>query len=282
MRTIIYLLFTITILGFTSKKELKKAKKQLEGFQFIPTSETNEFSGFFISTTEVSNLQYNKFFKSIDKNSANFQTAKRDSMKWKEHLAFYKGWIKHYSTNSKFDKYPVVNISHDAALLYCEWLTKTHNNQFPENKMTFSLPTRKEWITAAKAGKNDANYPWGYDLLTNEKGENMANYHYPMNELMSYNKKTKSFEPVTAKIKYPLNRVSENATITAPVYAYWPNKYGLYQMSGNVAEMILEEGVAMGGGWLSGGYDIRTTSEETYEEADPTIGFRVIAKPVNS
>ena len=31
-------------------------------------------------------------------------------------------------------------------------------------------------------------------------------------------------------------KLNDNAVITAPVYAYWPNDYGLYNMAGNVSE----------------------------------------------
>ena len=30
------------------------------------------------------------------------------------------------------------------------------------------------------------------------------------------------------------------ADITAPVYMYWPNDYGLYNMAGNVSEWVLD------------------------------------------
>ena len=33
-------------------------------------------------------------------------------------------------------------------------------------------------------------------------------------------------------------RLNDNADVTAPVDSYWPNGYGLYNMSGNVEEMV--------------------------------------------
>ena len=32
--------------------------------------------------------------------------------------------------------------------------------------------------------------------------------------------------------------LNDNAAITAPVYSYWPNDYGLYCMAGNVNEWV--------------------------------------------
>jgi gliding motility-associated lipoprotein GldJ len=34
--------------------------------------------------------------------------------------------------------------------------------------------------------------------------------------------------------------LNDAADITAPVYSYWPNDYGLYNMAGNVAEWVLD------------------------------------------
>ena len=56
-----------------------------------------------------------------------------------------------------------------------------------------------------------------------------------------------------------------------------PNNYGLYNMSGNVAEMVYERGIAYGGSYLDPGYDIRIDSEKPYDAPSPLIGFRVIA-----
>lgn len=35
-------------------------------------------------------------------------------------------------------------------------------------------------------------------------------------------------------------QLNDNADITSPVYAYWPNNYGLYNMAGNVSEWVMD------------------------------------------
>ena len=35
-------------------------------------------------------------------------------------------------------------------------------------------------------------------------------------------------------------KLNDNADVTAPVYAYWPNDYGLYNMAGNVSEWVMD------------------------------------------
>jgi formylglycine-generating enzyme required for sulfatase activity len=63
---------------------------------------------------------------------------------------------------------------------------------------------------------------------------------------------------------------------TVHVASYEPNPYGLYNMVGNLSDMIQEEGIAMGGDWLSTGYNVRITSKKKYENGGAvTVGFRV-------
>jgi formylglycine-generating enzyme required for sulfatase activity len=34
--------------------------------------------------------------------------------------------------------------------------------------------------------------------------------------------------------------LNDNADVTAPVFSYWPNDYGLYNMAGNVSEWVMD------------------------------------------
>ena len=70
------------------------------------------------------------------------------------------------------------------------------------------------------------------------------------------------------------NNLNENTTGTMLVNSFEPNSIGLYNMSGNAAEMIQEKGIACGGGWRSAGYDVQITSTEKYEHSDIDLGFR--------
>jgi len=63
------------------------------------------------------------------------------------------------------DDQPVVRVSWDDAVAYCDWLTKTN-----KDNREFRLPSEAEWEWAA--GRGERNYPWG-----NEKPDkNRANY----------------------------------------------------------------------------------------------------------
>jgi len=159
----------------------------------------------------------------------------------------------------------VLNISYEAAKLYCDWLTSRHTDKTQE----YRLPTKTEWIYAAKGGLEISVYSWGRNSLQNETGQTMCNYRRIGDEfihaVLENNYVIKSYK-----------RPKDNAKITSPVNSFWPNEYGLYNTCGNVAEMIAEKGIALGGSWNSPGYDVRIESTLNYEKPTPFVGFRPV------
>jgi formylglycine-generating enzyme required for sulfatase activity len=72
--------------------------------------------------------------------------------------------------------------------------------------------------------------------------------------------------------------MNNTADITAPVLNYWPNAYGLFCMTGNVREMVQEEGFTKGGSWFDPGGECTIEFRNTYhKEGYPCEGFRIIA-----
>jgi sulfatase modifying factor 1 len=54
---------------------------------------------------------------------------------------------------------PVVNVSWDDAVAYCEWLSKLTGGKY-------RLPTEEEWELAARGGLKGKSYPWGDKIDT--------------------------------------------------------------------------------------------------------------------
>ena len=183
---------------------------------------------------------------------------------------------KEYRYHSRFDHYPVVFISHDDAMKYCSWLTDFYNQSEGRKykKVKFRLPTEKEWEAAASGNETNRPYPWGGPYVRNSKGEFLCNF-FPLNkteDLKNEEGKTliKSLEDEEEL------RSMDGGDLTLPVNSYFPNAIGLFNCSGNAAEMVAEPGISKGGSWNSPGPYIQIETSEKYSKNNPMTGFRYV------
>ena len=72
--------------------------------------------------------------------------------------------------------------------------------------------------------------------------------------------------------------IPDNADITAQVKSYWPNAAGCYNLIGNVAEMINQQGLAKGGSWINNPNEISIEKEMNYTKPTAWLGFRCVAE----
>ena len=125
---------------------------------------------------------------------------------------------RNYFWHPAYDDYPVVGVDWHMANAFCYWRTNLWN-AFQKtrgdgiNTEDFRLPYEHEWEYAARGGHELAPYPWGGYYVRNGKGCLLAN-----------------FKP--GRGNYP----EDGGLYTVKADAYFPNDYGLYNMSGNVSE----------------------------------------------
>ncbi len=280
---IIVILFTISFSVFSQSKT--KIMKELKDFALIPEGKvrveknTLDVQTFYISIFEVSNKQYREFLYSLKKNNdiEKLKIAQIDSTQWAKvgPNNFNQPMVDYYSNHKAYNEYPVVNISHEGALLYCEWLAEKYNaiNKDKSIEYKFTLPTKLQWIRAAR-GSSTFEYSW-MKMGKNREGI-QGNFKLLNYENIHLNPVTLKYEIVETELS-----TARNNDITAPVNSYWPNEFGIYNMSGNVAEMLFEKGFAIGGSYKDSGYDVRVESIQSYQGAAPFIGFRPIMTVIN-
>ena len=105
------------------------------------------------------------------------------------------------STVNDRTNHPVVHVSWNDAVIYANWTRKR-------------LPTEAEWEYAARGGRVQKLYPWGDRLVPNKKHRcNTWQGTFPTN-----------------------NTQKDGYAGTAPVDAFEPNGYGLFNMTGNTWE----------------------------------------------
>ena len=242
--------------GFKSEnKEITKT------YVHVPAKDANH-KGFYISSIEITNKQYRDFLNDL---KAKGQTDKLkramiDTSIHKSFLGNTQPFISDYFYSHAKDAYPVVNVSEEGAVLYCEWLTEKYNAT-AKVKVHFALPDEEQWIWAAKGGDAQAIYPWkGNSLKGTSKNLDMCNYKH----------QASTGKPITD---------NPSADVTAPSVSFMPNGYGIYNMSGNVAEMLASASYTKGGSWMSGSDQVTITAREDYPDhpgSRPNVGFRPI------
>ena len=180
-----------------------------------------DLPGFRLDATGVTNEEFARFVKA----TGHVTTAEREGFSAVFHLAFEgsprdvlgrspeapwwlgvraASWRAPEGPGSNVGRrgnHPVVHVSHDDALAYCDWAGTR-------------LPTEAEWEYAARGGLAGSRFPWGDDL--EQDGTHHAN--------------------VWQGVFPDTNTADDGFVTTAPVRTYEPNGFGLFQMIGNVWE----------------------------------------------
>lgn len=266
--------------SFSSAK--KKPVKAPDGFVFVPMGtcqideDTMSIQAFFMSKTEVTNKQYRTFLADLKASGDmdNYKKALPDTARWQmSENCFNQPMVEHYFSHPAYDNYPVVNISREGAELYCQWLTKKYEAVHGPQKCAFRLPQREEWIWAARGGLTLIPYPWGGPYLRNSKGCYLCNFRTFDERHITYNHDKQKYELVPDADDSFTQDGGFHTIITGH---YSPNDYGLYDMSGNVAEMVQQSDIVVGGSWMSPGADVRIESVAPFSGPAPTVGFRPV------
>jgi len=234
---------------------------------------------FFINPFEVTNAEFREF--STDPHGygedTNWTEAGRS---WKANNASQASALLK-PTDGDYERFgqpdqPVVQVNWFEANAYCRWLTKT----FGRGVWTFGLPTEAEW---EKVARGPDNFDYGL-------GRNISDQ-----EVKLYNWKKNPGAEITV------------VGVIETKSKYVANRYGVYHMTGNVAEWTQStyrpfnrqrpyvddddrnhdeesgERVLRGGSWYTASIaGLYIPYRENYrpEVKAPYLGFRVVARPV--
>lgn len=225
---------------------------------------------FYVGVQEISNKQFRIFRK--------------------EHLSGQAG-----GQNLEIDHHPVVNVTWNDAVEYCNWLSakeglpsfyvRQGDTWVPAQPLNngYRLPTEAEWAWVARFpnGEKAWKYPWGDRLPIAPKSGNYAD------------------SSASSILPGALGDYNDGFAATAPTDAFQPNNLGLHNLGGNVAEWVHDvysirpalgqalekdpmgpaEGdlhVIRGSSWMhSTVTQLRLTFRDYGEKARPDVGFRI-------
>lgn len=289
------------------KSMLKRlAKLDKKTYAFIPSGKYDgkSVNAFYMQTTEVSVLEYRTFLFDllIQNRKDEFLKAKPDQTQWTKIMGAYtQPLTDHYFSHPAYNNYPVNNISREGAMMYCDWLNreliKSGYLKKNESLNEARLPSEYEWMYAASGGKNRTPYPWGGPYVRNALGCYLANFKPgkdtsltcdSWNKLKNVTNNDSMTNFVQTMDDARLPKINENpysddgGLFTVQVSSYNPNDFGLYCMSGNIAEMVFEEDtkqpITKGGSWMSPMHEMQINAEGTHQgETGPMVdvGFRI-------
>ncbi len=301
------------------------------GFDYAAPKRRVTVATFYMDETEVANvdwLEYLNWINEVPQDPRWYYEALPDTLVWRSPLSYNEPYVNNYLRHPAYQDYPVVGVTWEQAMAYCDWRTNVVNENKLREKgiMTDwkSYAAAKSGATgkngAAAAGKGTATKvstePFDLDLYLNgeydDKGKNAPKDLNPSNAAaVSANGKPASSEknqryarvedgvftpgkyrlPTEAEWEYAAlalvgtannniianskiypwyglgvrspnkktrgliyanfkrgagdnmgvaGYLNDGADITAPVRAYVPNDFGLYNMAGNVNEWVLD------------------------------------------
>lgn len=260
---------------------------------------THLYDSIYIDSTEIANIHWLEYlyFLSVDSAIENYNRAIPDSTVW-DLYSINDNSHKNYLTNRAFQYYPVVGVSYQQATNYCSWRSaQVNNNLIKRNpsikyRVNFRLPTEKEWEFAASGGLALDQYPYGYDdnIFSKPTLKNDAKYYYRSlsnTTTLSSERFKKVFRdfkrngqevifnvlkefPIALKYgaKQPLSINDKSINSTRP------NRFGLSNTIGNVAEMINVEGISKGGSWAHDLESSQIKKRQHYKKPEAWLGFR--------
>ena len=215
-------------------------------------------ASFWMDETEIANIHWLEYMFYVGRDSSQeyAESTKPDTTVWVSELAYNDPYSEHYLRYPGFRYFPVVGVKWTQANDYCVWRTNVVNQNLAKNAgievpdgggriplesgvvvPNYRLPSEAEWQYAAQAlignqwlDENQTHnrlYPWDGHAMRNPYGKQMGMF------LANFKRGRGDYAGIAGKL-------NDGAMITASIYEFPPNDFGLYCMAGNVNEWVAD------------------------------------------
>ncbi len=282
------------LLIFSPAENSKKARKNMN--KETPPGTVWVKDNLYIDATELTNIDYREYYFWVKNNDkANLSNIILDTLVWETPQGYMQPFVDNYHKHVSYSSYPVVGVSHKQAVDYCKWRSDRVNERIYKEVhkldsskeinidtipkyVKYRLPTIEEWEFSAKGGLKNTTYPWGGYYLTNYKGSAVCNFNKIGDENIMLGDSVNKYVVAKKIVQNGGFTISDYTDISAPVKSYSPNNYGVYNTSGNIAEMVSTKGIAKGGSWKLPGYYCQIDKQTTYTKPQNDLGFRCVCE----
>jgi formylglycine-generating enzyme required for sulfatase activity len=253
------LLVSALIIGTTFGASARKPKRIIDRCDIDLKKDFSKINdSVWVYKYEISNCRYKEFLAFLE---ANEQTELKRMCTPDSVWASIPGrsdaakevYQKFYFKHVAYDHYPVVNISHRAALAFCAYLTEQINRKAGADKYIVRLPQLGEYMyytSLEQTTKAEKNFKV---LFTPQK----YNFFFP----------TGGYDG------------SGDENWFAHSQAFLPNSFGLYNCFGNVAEMLQDTEGAIGGSCFDKPNELpQDLMYDSKSVPSPRVGFRVVVQ----
>jgi len=223
----------------------------------------------FIDKTEMANIHWLQYLVAIKDTSSfvYYQSQKQDTaIVYEECTSGDKDFNYHNYPGTRFD--PVVGVSYEQVVNFCKWRSISATEYINQMlAMKKKIPKEKRKIL------ENYTVEFEYRLPTKEEWELAAGQ---IDTVIKSKGRKKRIE--TQSLEYWKKQFSVDTCFnTHWIFMFKPNEMGLYNMFGNVAEMVQEKEIAKGGHYRMNIKDIAVEKDYLYDRPKNWLGFRCVA-----